>query len=223
MCPNFFAQGYTVVEQQPARACGAGLSEIRVAQNGNKGLHGMIWPVRPTMISAVRPALGPGRSLSSAAESTDPIGPARGHVRMALACQDFSACRRRPATPDTGDGLTFACTKIHIERMIPTIVGFDWDRGNQEKCQKRGVSTVVIESLFYSPLGVFPDPEHSDREERFKAVGRTEDGRAVLIVFTLRVRDDETLIRPISARYMRRKEIDYYEKEVAEAANRRRS
>jgi hypothetical protein len=70
---------------------------------------------------------------------------------------------------DTGDGLTFACTKIHIERMIPTVIGFDWDRGNREKCQKHGVPTAVIESLFHSPLGVFPDPAHSDREERFKA------------------------------------------------------
>jgi uncharacterized DUF497 family protein len=70
---------------------------------------------------------------------------------------------------------------------------------------------------------VFPDPEHSDREERFKAIGRTEDRRAVFVVFTLRERDGEILIRPISARYMGRKEIVYYEKEVAEAANRRRS
>jgi len=45
----------------------------------------------------------------------------------------------------------------------------------------------------------------------------------VLIVFTLRVQGGETLIRPISARYMRQKEIDAYEKEAAEAANRRRS
>jgi len=104
--------------------------------------------------------------------------------------------------------------------MIPTVVGFDWDRGNREKCRKHGVSIAGIERLFHSPLGVFPDPEHSEREERFKAIGRTEDGRAVLVVFTLREHDGETLIRPISARYMRRKEIDYYEKEVAEAANR---
>ena len=90
--------------------------------------------------------------------------------------------------------------------MIPTVIGFDWDRGNREKCQKHGVPTAVIESLFHSPLGVFPDREHSDREERFKAVGRTEDRRAVLIVFTLRVRHGETRIRPISARYMRQKE-----------------
>ena len=44
--------------------------------------------------------------------------------------------------------------------------------------------------------------------------------RAVLIVLTLRERYGETLIRPISARYMRRREIDHYEKEVAEAQNR---
>jgi uncharacterized protein len=62
-----------------------------------------------------------------------------------------------------------------------------------------------------------------NREERFKAVGWTDDGHAVLIVFTLRVHGDETLIRPISARYMRQKEIDYYEKEAADAAYRRRS
>jgi uncharacterized DUF497 family protein len=101
--------------------------------------------------------------------------------------------------------------------MIPTVVGFDWDGGNREKCRKHGVSIAVIESLFRSPLAVFPDPEHSDSEERFKAIGRTEDGRAVFVVFTLREHDGETLIRPISARYMRRREIDYYEKEVAEA------
>ena len=42
----------------------------------------------------------------------------------------------------------------------------------------------------------------------------------MLVVFTLREHDGETLIRPINACYMRRKEIDYYEKEVAEARNR---
>jgi uncharacterized protein len=104
--------------------------------------------------------------------------------------------------------------------MIPTVIGFDWDHGNRDKCRKHGVSIAVIERLFRRPLGVFPDPEHSDREERFKAIGRTEDGRAVLVVFTLRELDGEALIRPISARYMGRKEIDHYEKEVAEAANR---
>ena len=94
--------------------------------------------------------------------------------------------------------------------------------GTGTNARKHGVSTAVIEGLFGSPIAVFPDPEHSAREERFKAIGRTEDGRGVLIIFTLRVHDGETLIRPISARYMRRKETEHYEEEVAKTAERRR-
>jgi uncharacterized DUF497 family protein len=105
--------------------------------------------------------------------------------------------------------------------MALAIIGFDWDRGNRVKCQRHGVSIAAIESLFRGPIDVFPDPGHSASEERFKAIGRTEDGRGVLIVFTLREHEGETLIRPISARYMRRKEIEYYEEEAAKAAQRR--
>ncbi len=104
--------------------------------------------------------------------------------------------------------------------MLLTVAAFDWDAGNRDKRQKHGLSIAVIESLFGSPIAVFPDPAHSEREERFKAIGRAENGRGVLIVFTLRVRDGETLIRPISARYMRRKESEYYEKEIAKTAQR---
>jgi uncharacterized DUF497 family protein len=106
--------------------------------------------------------------------------------------------------------------------MALVVDGFDWDRGNRNKCQKHGVSIAVIESLFHGPIAVLPDPEHSAREERFKAIGRADDGRGVLIAFTLREHDGETLIRPISARYMRRKETEYYEKEIAKTAERRR-
>jgi uncharacterized DUF497 family protein len=91
------------------------------------------------------------------------------------------------------------------------VAGCDWDKGNLEKCQKHGVSLGVIEGLFRGPLAVFPDPLHSELEERFKAIGRTEDGRGVLIVFTLRRHDAETLIRPVSALYMHRKEVEHYE------------
>ena len=74
------------------------------------------------------------------------------------------------------------------------VAGFDWDRGNRDKCQQHGVPLPTIESLFLGPLSVFPDPEHSDMEERFKAIGRTKDGRGVLIVFTLRRQEGDTLI-----------------------------
>ena len=107
--------------------------------------------------------------------------------------------------------------------MALVVAGFDWDCGNRNKCQKHGVSVAVIESLFRGSIAVLPDPAHSAREERFKAIGRAEYGRGVLIVFTLRVHGGETLIRPISARYMRRKESDYYEKEAAKASQRRGS
>jgi uncharacterized DUF497 family protein len=39
------------------------------------------------------------------------------------------------------------------------------------------------------------------------------DGRRVFLVFTLRRKGDKQLIRPISARYMHKKEIESYEKE----------
>jgi uncharacterized DUF497 family protein len=91
--------------------------------------------------------------------------------------------------------------------------GFDWDTGNRSKCEKHGLSISVIESLFTRPLAILPDEDHAQRERRFCAVGRTDKGRGVFIVFTLRRKGDELLIRPISARYMHKKEIDAYEKE----------
>jgi uncharacterized DUF497 family protein len=103
------------------------------------------------------------------------------------------------------------------------VAGFDWDKDNRDKCQKHGVPVAAIESLFHEPLAVFPDPVHSGTEERFKAIGRTDDGRGVLIVFPLRKQSDETFIRPVSARYMHRKEVEHYEKETAKAEKRQGS
>jgi hypothetical protein len=91
--------------------------------------------------------------------------------------------------------------------------GFDWDRGNRAKCRKHGLSIKVIESLFTREVAILPDTAHSQKERRFRAIGRTDKGRGVFIVFTLRRKGDEVLIRPISARYMHKKEIESYEKE----------
>jgi uncharacterized protein len=95
--------------------------------------------------------------------------------------------------------------------------GFDWNEGNREKCQKHGLSVQAIESLFERPLAIFPDPAHSGEEERFIAIGKTDDGRGVFISFTLRKSDEGMLLRPITARYMHKKEIDHYEKETSQA------
>lgn len=104
--------------------------------------------------------------------------------------------------------------------MALAVAGFEWDTANREKCQKHGVPLPVIERLFHGPLAVFPDPAHSDAEERFKAIGQTDDGRGALIVFTLRTQGDQAFIRPVSARYMHRKEVEHYEKATAKAAQR---
>ena len=91
--------------------------------------------------------------------------------------------------------------------------GFDWDLGNRGKCQKHGLSFAAIEDLFTRPLAIIPDEDAPHKEPRFRAIGRTDGGRAVFIVFTLRCRDEGQFIRPISARYMHKKEIESYEKE----------
>jgi uncharacterized DUF497 family protein len=97
--------------------------------------------------------------------------------------------------------------------MILQANGFEWDRGNRAKCAKHGLSVAVIKGLFARPLAILPDAAHSQRENRFRAIGRTEKGRGMFIIFTLRRKGDELLIRPISARYMHKKEIDAFEKE----------
>jgi uncharacterized DUF497 family protein len=95
--------------------------------------------------------------------------------------------------------------------------GFDWDEANQAKCQKHGVSIAEIESLFRQIVSIAPDPRHSRDEERFKATGA---GRNVFVAFTLRRRGDETLVRPVSARCMHRKEVRSYEKETSHSHER---
>ena len=97
--------------------------------------------------------------------------------------------------------------------MALHVNGFDWDEGNRAKCEKHGLTITVIEGLFSRPLAILPDASLSRSERRFRAVGRTEEGRGAFIVFTLRRRGDEVLIRPISVRYMHVKEIEAYEKE----------
>ena len=94
--------------------------------------------------------------------------------------------------------------------------GFDWDEGNAAKCQEHGASIAEVESVFLGEPRVGPDAKHSVVEQRLRAVGRTSKGRHLFVVFTLRRRGGETLIRPISARYMHKKEITAYEqKEVS--------
>jgi hypothetical protein len=94
--------------------------------------------------------------------------------------------------------------------------GFDWDQANQDKCQKHGVSIAEIESLFAAAVVILPDIDHSRMERRFRAIGKTSRGRLIFVVFTERGRHPHMKIRPISARYMHRREASNYEKNYPE-------
>ena len=89
------------------------------------------------------------------------------------------------------------------------IAGFDWDDGNWPKCGKHGVSRTEIEEVFTGTPAVLADPFPS--EARMRAIGKSTAGRYVFVVFMLREIDGQTKLRPISARYMHKKEIAHYE------------
>ena len=103
------------------------------------------------------------------------------------------------------------------------VAGFDWDAGNQTKCQKHGVSIAEIEALFWSDPLVAPAPRRSDPEDRMIAVGRTAAGRPLFVEFTMRTAPRGRLIRAISARFMHAKEIRAYEQATAATEDRQGS
>jgi len=92
------------------------------------------------------------------------------------------------------------------------IAGFEWDSGNWPKCGKHGVSREEIEQVLLGEPAVMPDP-YPD-ESRMRAIGKTQAGRYVFLVFILRENHGLIKLRPISARYMHKKEISHYESQI---------
>lgn len=87
--------------------------------------------------------------------------------------------------------------------------GFEWDKGNSSKnLVRHGVSDSECEQIFFNqPFISGSDVRHSNEEPRHYALGRTDSGRRLFIVYTVRNR----LIRVISARDMSRKEKRAFE------------
>ncbi|HCH33710.1 MAG TPA: hypothetical protein DE045_12270 [Oceanospirillaceae bacterium] len=92
------------------------------------------------------------------------------------------------------------------------IISFRWDSGNARKSsEKHNVSQAEAEQTFFNnPLLLLLDEKHSNMEARYHAYGKTDNDRRLHITFTLR--QDDTLIRVISARDMHRKERATYDK-----------
>ncbi|MDA8172046.1 MAG: BrnT family toxin [Nitrospiraceae bacterium] len=91
------------------------------------------------------------------------------------------------------------------------IEGFEWDKGNSRKNEKHGVDAAEAEQVFFDQrVLMFADEKHSQREARYQALGKTNEGRLLHVVFTLR--SGGAKIRIISARPMNHKERSVYEK-----------
>ncbi|MFQ5673905.1 MAG: BrnT family toxin [Nitrospinales bacterium] len=102
-------------------------------------------------------------------------------------------------------------------------LGFDWDAGNRNKCRKHGLTPFFMlparnRRLFQTgqSLYIAPDFEHSKKEARYLAAGRSQKGRPIFVVFSLRQNAGGLLIRPISARYIHKKEAKKHEQESSE-------
>lgn len=99
---------------------------------------------------------------------------------------------------------------MNILELMRQCDGFQWDEGNFLKSwEKHGVSPAESEQIFFNrPLVALHDEKHSATEERLFALGHTDLGRLLFVVFTVR----ENLIRVISARDMNSKEKKIYRK-----------
>lgn len=91
-----------------------------------------------------------------------------------------------------------------IPEFFPDVEGFQWDEGNSSKSWTRHeISQTEAEQVVLNrPVVVVGDVAHSGTEPRYFAFGRTDGGRFLTIVFTVRGQ----LLRVISARPMSRRE-----------------
>src|SRR5437660_842906 len=95
-------------------------------------------------------------------------------------------------------------------KIFPEPVAFEWDRANTDKnLKKHGVKNQEAEEAFFNePCLVFEDEGHSHQEKRHMLWGRSNDGRKLTIIFTIR----KDRVRVISARDMSKKERRAYAK-----------
>ena len=70
---------------------------------------------------------------------------------------------------------------------------------------------TIQQVLFETPM-VRPDAHPN--EPRMRAIGKTDRGRYVFLVFMLRNVAGKTKLRPISARYIHQKEVNHYENQI---------
>jgi uncharacterized protein len=94
--------------------------------------------------------------------------------------------------------------------QLPAPIEFIWDIANKYKnLEKHTVNVDEIEQVFFDEQKkTFLDVIHSEKEVRYRVVGKTKENRLLFVVFTVR----GNKIRVISARDLNKKEYSLYEK-----------
>jgi uncharacterized protein len=81
-----------------------------------------------------------------------------------------------------------------IERHRRMDIVFEWDENKaQTNLHKHKISFKEAVTVFHDPLvATIPDPDHSDEEDRFIAIGYSNRNRLLVVSFT--ERDNKTRI-----------------------------
>lgn len=87
---------------------------------------------------------------------------------------------------------------------------FEWDENKAIiNIEKHGVSFEEASTVFYDDSAIlFDDPDHSVEEERFNLIGFSESARLLIVCHC--VRDNDEVVRIISARKATAKEANDY-------------
>ena len=87
---------------------------------------------------------------------------------------------------------------------------FGWDkRKNVANQKKHGISFEEAKTVFYDDAArIIHDPDHSEREDRFILYGLSYKLRLLVVVHTFR--EDDQMIRIISARKATKNEASKY-------------
>ena len=94
------------------------------------------------------------------------------------------------------------------------MLAFDWDeQKNESNRKKHGIWFEEAQQVFDDPRGlVFFDEDHSKLEDRFILLGISGSARVLVVVFY--EKEDDDIIRIISARKATKKEIKRYEEGI---------
>ncbi|MEI1280621.1 BrnT family toxin [Leptospira venezuelensis] len=94
---------------------------------------------------------------------------------------------------------------------------FEWDVEKEKvNLKKHGLSFTEAAFVFADAKTIYlPDPDHSIGEERLVALGKVRDLTIAVVIFVDKSKNDEEIIRIVSARKATKsEEQQYYSSEI---------